>query len=89
MTETSWAVRNHEVVTLEGQNFLNTEVSAWWLSQHELEFAGLVTEKNLASICADEQVFGNPGMASVIETVSGMVFFGKLASFEGQLAIVL
>lgn len=66
MTETSRAVGNHEVVTLEGQYVLNTEVSAWRLSQHELEFAGLVTEKNLAAICANEQVFGYPGVASVI-----------------------
>ena len=37
MTETSRAVGNHEVVTLEGQYVLNTEVSARRLSQHELE----------------------------------------------------
>ena len=54
VTEASRAVGNHEVVTLEGQNVLNTEVSARGLGQHELEFAGLVTEKNLASICADK-----------------------------------
>ena len=28
-------------------------------------------------------------MASVIETIGGMVLFGKLAGFESQLAIVL
>ena len=54
MAEASRAVGNHEVVTLEGQYVLNTEVSAWRLGQHELEFTGLVAEKNLASICADE-----------------------------------